>query len=105
MRKLICYSRKKELIKVKGHQVAPAELEAVLLENEHVADAGVVGVPKDHDEVPRAYVALKEPSRGKVSEKDIQDWVVAQVARHKRLDGGVKVMKLEDRCLTETLLC
>ena len=83
--------RKKELIKVKGHQVAPAELEAVLLENEHVADAGVVGVAKEYDEVPRAYVALKESSKGKVSEKDIQSWVAEQVARHKKLDGGVKV--------------
>lgn len=36
--------RKKELIKVKGFQVAPAEMEAVLLENENVADAAVVGV-------------------------------------------------------------
>lgn len=87
--------RKKELIKVKGHQVAPAELEAVLLENEHVADAGVVGVTKDYDEVPRAYVALKEPSKGKVDEKAIQEWVMQQVARHKRLDGGVKVCAVQ----------
>lgn len=36
--------RKKELIKVAGYQVAPAELEALLLENEHIADAGVVGI-------------------------------------------------------------
>ncbi|KAI4192650.1 MAG: hypothetical protein LQ350_008601, partial [Teloschistes chrysophthalmus] len=36
--------RKKELIKIKGFQVAPAELEAVLLNNDHVDDAAVVGV-------------------------------------------------------------
>jgi acyl-CoA synthetase (AMP-forming)/AMP-acid ligase II len=87
--------RKKELIKVKGHQVAPAELEAVLLENEHVADAGVVGIQKDYDELPRAYVALKEPSKSKVSEKEIQEWVAGQVAKHKRLDGGVKVCAVD----------
>ena len=75
--------RKKELIKVKGHQVAPAELEAVLLGNEHVADAGVVGVQLDYDEVPRAYVALKEASKGRVKETDMQEWVAKQVARHK----------------------
>lgn len=83
--------RKKELIKVKGFQVAPAELEAVLLENEHVADAAVCAIQGDHEELPRAYIALKDASKGKVSEKEIQDWTASQVARHKRLDGGVKV--------------
>jgi acyl-CoA synthetase (AMP-forming)/AMP-acid ligase II len=83
--------RKKELIKVKGFQVAPAELEAMLLENEHVADAAVCAVQKEHEELPRAYVALKEASKGKVSEEDIQEWTAGRVARHKRLDGGVKV--------------
>ena len=83
--------RKKELIKVKGFQVAPAELEAVLLTNEYVADAAVCGIQQDYEELPRAYLVLKEPSKDKVSEKDIQSWVVKRVARHKRLDGGVKV--------------
>lgn len=86
--------RKKELIKVKGFQVAPAELEAVLLENEHVADAAVVALQGDHEELPRAYVALKEGSKGKASERDIQKWTAKQVAKHKRLDGGVKVCLL-----------
>ena len=84
--------RKKELIKVKGFQVPPAEFEALLLENDHVADAAVCGVQHEYEELPRAYVALKEPSKGRVSEKDIQDWVASRVARHKRLDGGVKVV-------------
>ena len=83
--------RKKELIKVRGFQVAPAELEAVLLENEHVADSAVCAIQGEHEELPRAYVVLKEPSKGKVSEKDIQEWTAKQVARHKRLDGGVRV--------------
>jgi 4-coumarate--CoA ligase len=83
--------RKKELIKVKGFQVAPAELEAMLLENEHVADAAVCAVQADHEELPRAYVALKDPSKGRVSEKQIQDWIAGRVAKHKRLDGGVRV--------------
>ncbi|KAI7335072.1 4-coumarate-CoA ligase [Hortaea werneckii] len=82
--------RKKELIKAKGFQVAPAELEAVLLENEHVADAAVVGLQGEHEELPRAYVALKDPAKGKVSERDIQEWTSQHVAKHKRLDGGVK---------------
>lgn len=83
--------RKKELIKVKGFQVAPAELEAVLLENEHVADAAVVALQGDHEELPRAYVSLKDESKGKTTERDIQEWVAKQVAKHKRLSGGVKV--------------
>ena len=48
--------RMKELIKVKGNQVAPAELEAVLLEHPQIADAAVVGVTIQSEEVPRAYV-------------------------------------------------
>lgn len=83
--------RKKELIKVRGFQVAPAELEAVLLENEHVADAAVCGVQSEYEELPRAYVVLKDDSEGKVSEQDIVAWLAERVARHKRLEGGLKV--------------
>lgn len=81
--------RKKELIKVKGFQVAPAELEAVLLGCEDVADAAVVALQKDHEELPRAYVVLKEQSKGKVKESDIVAWAAEKVAKHKRLEGGV----------------
>ena len=83
--------RKKELIKVKGFQVAPAELEAVLLENDDIADAAVVGLQGEHEELPRAYVALKDSAKGKVSEMQIREWTAQHVAKHKRLDGGVKV--------------
>jgi 4-coumarate--CoA ligase len=99
-----------ELIKVNALQVAPAELEAALLENDNVADAAVVGItlyvhitglepkrPKkliwganrDGNEWPRAYVVVQEASRGKVTPKDIQDWLAPRVAKHKRLVGGV----------------
>ncbi|KAL7906062.1 acetyl-CoA synthetase-like protein [Trichoderma velutinum] len=81
--------RKKELIKVNGLQVAPAELEAVLLENEHVADAAVVDIKFDEEEWPRAYVVIQPSSKGKVTPKDIQDWTATRVAKHKRLVGGV----------------
>ncbi|TKA24593.1 hypothetical protein B0A50_06353 [Salinomyces thailandicus] len=82
--------RKKELIKVKGFQVAPAELEAVLLENDDIADAAVVGLQGEHEELPRAYVALKDSAKGKVREEEIREWTAKLVAKHKRLDGGVK---------------
>ncbi|KAK7513946.1 4-coumarate-CoA ligase [Phyllosticta citriasiana] len=81
--------RKKELIKVKGLQVAPAELEAVLLENPHVADAAVTGVQVNEQEHPRAYVVLKDTARGRVSDREIQAWIATKVAPHKCLTGGV----------------
>ena len=80
--------RLKELIKVKGNQVAPAELEAVLYENKGVADAAVVGVTIDGEEYPRAYVV---PTPGaKQTEKDIAAWMEGKVVHYKRLRGGVK---------------
>ncbi|KAF2177455.1 4-coumarate-CoA ligase, partial [Zopfia rhizophila CBS 207.26] len=81
--------RKKELIKVKGFQVAPAELEALLLEHEHVADAAVCALQIEHDELPRAYVSLKSEHKRKSSEWDIENWVAERVAKHKQLSGGV----------------
>ena len=71
--------------------MAPAELEAALLENQHVADAAVCAVQIEHEELPRAYVALKERSKGKISEQDITGWLAERVAKHKRLTGGLKV--------------
>lgn len=85
--------RIKELIKVKGNQVAPAELEGTLLDCPHVADAAVVGVTIQGEEVPRAYVVLKEGKAGKVSEEDIAGWMAKRVARYKQLRGGVKFVE------------
>ncbi|KAK4141284.1 uncharacterized protein C8A04DRAFT_39222 [Dichotomopilus funicola] len=79
--------RVKELIKVKGNQVAPAELEGVLLENPEVADAAVVGVTIGGEEVPRAYVVRRAGS--KVTEAEVAGWMEGKVVRYKRLKGGV----------------
>jgi 4-coumarate--CoA ligase len=84
--------RKKELIKVKGNQVAPAELEAVLLEHPDVADAAVVGVPWGGDERPRGYVVLKEGKGGRGRGKEIVGWMDSRVARYKRLVGGCVIV-------------
>ena len=81
--------RLKELIKVKGNQVAPAELEALLLEHPQLTDAAVIGVTIDEQEVPRAYVVLQVQAEGSVSEEEIKDWLAKRVSRYKRLDGGV----------------
>lgn len=82
--------RKKELIKVKGLQVAPAELEAMLLENANVQDAAVIGVPHKGDEAPRAYIVPQTPDKAtpEVAES-IKAWLAERVSKHKRLEGGV----------------
>jgi 4-coumarate--CoA ligase len=79
--------RLKELIKVRGRQVAPAELEALLLERKDIIDACVVGVTVQGEEVPRAYVVKDDDSE--TTEKDVAQWLAKRVASYKRLRGGV----------------
>lgn len=83
--------RIKELIKVRGFQVAPAELEALLLTHDAVNDVAVIQVPDEASgEVPRAYVVLKDTEEAqKTTDEDIKAWVKEQVAPYKRLEGGV----------------
>jgi len=84
--------RMKELIKYKGFQIAPAELEAVLLTSEDVLDSCVIPVPDDEaGEVPRAYVVLQPNS--KFTEQDVMDYVAERVTKYKRLTGGVKLVE------------
>ncbi|KAJ1926430.1 hypothetical protein IWQ60_003810 [Tieghemiomyces parasiticus] len=90
--------RKKELIKYKGFQVAPAELEALLLTHPKVLDAVVVGVEDQTQatEVPKAFVVprvlglTRETSAALSGEltKFVQD----RVANHKKLRGGVEFL-------------
>ncbi|KAF1966306.1 acetyl-CoA synthetase-like protein [Bimuria novae-zelandiae CBS 107.79] len=82
--------RKKELIKVKGFQVAPAELEALLLEHPDVQDAAVIGVGSNGDEAPRAYIVPRTPDKAtpQVAE-NIRTWLAERVSRAKRLEGGI----------------
>ena len=90
--KFFIVDRKKELIKVKANQVAPAELEALLLEHKAVADAAVVGIlTPEGDEKPRAYVVLQPQSTESAiaSPTEIADYVSERVAPFKRLTGGV----------------
>lgn len=79
--------RLKELIKVKGNQVAPAELEALLLERPDVGDAAVVGVQVDGEERPRAYV-VRVPGTTATGD-EIARWMAARTSPFKRLAGGV----------------
>eukprot|EP00604_Paraphysomonas_vestita_P000411 CAMPEP_0174826076 /NCGR_PEP_ID=MMETSP1107-20130205/43478_1 /TAXON_ID=36770 /ORGANISM="Paraphysomonas vestita, Strain GFlagA" /LENGTH=208 /DNA_ID=CAMNT_0016058487 /DNA_START=675 /DNA_END=1301 /DNA_ORIENTATION=- len=87
--RLVITDRKKELIKYKGFQVPPAELEAILISMKEIKDCIVIPVPDDEaGEIPRAYVVLQDNVT--VSEQDILDYVYHRVAPHKRLRGGVK---------------
>ena len=79
--------RTKELIKYKGLQVAPAELEALLVTHPAVLDAAVVRkADEEAGEVPKAFVVLKpdEASRA-TSAEAVMGWVAERVAPHKRI--------------------
>ena len=74
--------RAKELIKYKGFQVPPAELEAVLLTHPCVADAAVIPYPDDEaGEVPKGIIVLREPIEPEV----LLEFVAERVAPHKRI--------------------
>jgi acyl-CoA synthetase (AMP-forming)/AMP-acid ligase II len=74
--------RIKELIKYKGYQVAPAELEGVLLTHPAVGDAAVVRSPDQiAGEVPKAFIVL----RGSVSADELVGWLGERVAPYKRV--------------------
>lgn len=85
--------RVKELIKYKGFQVPPAELEGLLISHPKINDVAVVGIySKDQaTEVPRAYIVpAPGVEGGRKTEEDIAEWLRAKVANHKRLRGGVR---------------
>lgn len=89
--------RVKELIKYKGFQVPPAELEGILVDNELIDDVAVIGIySEEHgSEVPRAYVVRSAKSKSSGSSDSdeaakIVGWIHSKVAQHKRLRGGVR---------------
>ncbi|HEX3563148.1 MAG TPA: AMP-binding protein [Solirubrobacterales bacterium] len=74
--------RLKELIKYKGHQVPPAELEAVLVSHPKVRDAGVIGVPmEDGGESPKAFVVREDD----LDPEELMAYVAERVAPYKRI--------------------
>lgn len=85
--------RVKELIKYKGFQVPPAELEGILSTHPAVNDAAIAGIYiKDQaTEVPRAYIVVKPgvPQTPEIA-NEISSWLKAKVANHKWLRGGVR---------------
>ncbi|CCK29329.1 4-coumarate--CoA ligase 1 [Streptomyces davaonensis JCM 4913] len=82
---LFVVDRVKELIKYKGFQVAPAELEALLLTHPCIADAAVIGVYDDNgNEVPRAYV-VRQQLAADLTESEVMMYVAERVAPYKRV--------------------
>jgi long-chain acyl-CoA synthetase len=78
--------RRKEMIKYKGFPVAPAEVEAVLLEHPAVRECGVVGRPDaEAGEIPVAFVALREGfASGKTMEEELRTFVADRLTRYKQ---------------------
>ncbi len=76
--------RVKELIKYKGYQVPPAELEALLLTNDRIADAAVIGVRDDEgEEVPKAFVVTQ--AGVELTGDEVMAFVAERIAPHKKV--------------------
>ncbi|XP_076314405.1 uncharacterized protein LOC143226826 isoform X2 [Tachypleus tridentatus] len=89
-KKFYVVERIKELIKYKGYQVAPAELELLLMKHPGICDAAVVGVTDPRvGELARAFVVVK-PSHNDVTSQNVQEFVAEHVAPYKHLHGGVE---------------
>ncbi|KAG4281909.1 hypothetical protein FPRO06_10813 [Fusarium proliferatum] len=88
------HDRIKEMIKVRGHAVAPTELEDLLHGHPKVKDAAIIGIPDDYSgETPRAFVVLAGGVHGGPEVvKELQDFVAERKAKHKRLSGGIEFM-------------
>jgi acyl-CoA synthetase (AMP-forming)/AMP-acid ligase II len=77
--------RVKELIKYKGYQVPPAELEALLLTHDKIADVAVIGVRDDEgEEVPKAFV-VKQDAGSELTEDEVMTFVAERIAPHKKV--------------------
>lgn len=80
--------RIKELIKVKGYQVSPSELEDVLRKHPRIDDVAVIGVPHEESgEAPRAYIVR---SNDKLDESEVHDYLEEKVVSFKKLKGGIE---------------
>lgn len=77
--------RVKELIKVKGFQVAPAELEGLLAGFDKVADVAVIGIDDERaGEVPKAFI-VKQATAADLTEDEVKDFLKGKVADYKQL--------------------
>ena len=86
--------RKKDVIKVKGWQVSPTELEGVLLLHEDIIDAGVIGTQTANtfDGIPRGFVVRRPGST--VTENDVKIWMRERLVRYKQVDRVIFVTEI-----------
>ncbi len=76
--------RKREMIKYQDYQVAPAELEAILMEHPAVQDCAVVGIADDQSgEIPKAFVVLRQGLI--VKPEELKEFVAARVPPYKQI--------------------
>lgn len=88
-RQFYIVDRLKELIKFKGFQVAPAELEGLLLSHPNIKDSGVIGIPDESSgELPLAFIVKQE--NVELTEKEVKDFVEKNTSNAKWLRGGVR---------------
>ena len=94
----------KELIKVRGFQVAPMEVEAVLLLHPNIVDCAVVGVQHSihESELPRAYIAVRPGT--KLTESEVREFTREKLARYKQLDGGIRFVDKVPRNINGKIL-
>lgn len=91
---LTLLTHRKELIKVRGFQVAPAELEGILLSHPDIVDVAVIGVTltrseSSDSEFPRAYVVRRPGTGASLAVEDVKKYIEDRLVYYKRLDGGV----------------
>lgn len=94
---LAIVDRIKELIKYKGLQVIPSELEGKLLEHPDIADACVVGiwVEEQATELPVGFIVVKPSAKAKDNKAivdGVHNWLNSRVANHKKLRGGLYIV-------------
>jgi len=85
--------RKKELIKVRGFQVAPPELEGVLLSHPDIVDCAVIGVAdpvREGGELPRAYIVRRPGGSGGPGDQQVHEYMRERLSSFKMLEGGIK---------------
>ncbi|KAG8664419.1 hypothetical protein FPOAC2_13363 [Fusarium poae] len=83
-------NRKKELIKVKGFQVAPSELEGHLLEHPGVKDCAVTRIILNGQEHPQAHIVARDSD---VTAESIMEFLQGRLSAHKRITGGIVFTK------------
>ena len=104
--RIFIVDRLKELIKVKGFQVAPAELEDLIRSHAEIKDIAVIGIPdKIKGEVPLAFIVTVEENPNKQLIIDmIHNYVNQRVSEYKQLGGGIRIVESIPRTASGKIL-